>query len=116
VDIPLIRLGDILLIRAEAKLRSNDTPGALADVNELRSARGASLLTSIDLDQLYNERGFELYWEMHRRTDMIRFGKFGDTWTSKTSDDVNRRLYPIPQSAIDAASGTPGYLEQNEGY
>ena len=116
VDIPLIRLGDILLIRAEAKLRSNDTPGALADVNELRSARGASLLTSIDLDQLYNERGFELYWEMHRRTDMIRFGKFGDTWTSKTSDDVNRRLFPIPQSAIDAASGTPGYLEQNEGY
>lgn len=68
------------------------------------------------LDILYRERGFEFYWEMLRRTDMIRFGKYEGTWTEKTDSDVKKRLFPIPQSAIDGASGTPGYLVQNESY
>lgn len=121
VDIPIIRLGDVYLMRAEAKLRKGDAAGALADVNALRAARvngtiKAPALTSLTLDILFRERGFELYWEMQRRTDMVRFGKFEGTWTEKNSTDRNKRVFPIPQTAIDGASNLPGYLRQNPGY
>ena len=121
VDIPIVRLGDVYLIRAEAKLRKGDAAGALADVNALRTTRAngtikAPALTSLTLDLLFRERGFELYWEMQRRTDMVRFGKFEGTWTEKNSTDRNKRVFPIPQTAIDGASNLPGYLRQNPGY
>ncbi len=111
VDFPIIRMGDVYLMLAEAKLRKGDNAGALADVNALREARNhPRSLTEIDLDILFDERGFELYWELIRRTDMIRFGKFEDSWTSKTSSDPLRRTFLIPQTAIDA---NPDLLQQN---
>ncbi|MBM3443354.1 MAG: RagB/SusD family nutrient uptake outer membrane protein, partial [Bacteroidetes bacterium] len=121
VDIPIVRLADVYLMRAEAKLRKGDAAGALADVNTVRTARvtgtqRAAALPNLTLDLLYRERGFELYWEMHRRTDMIRFGKYEGSWTEKTDADRNKRIFPIPQTAIDGASNLPGYLKQNAGY
>ncbi len=122
VDIVLIRLGELYLMRAEAKLRRGDVAGALADVNTLRTSRTArpaqtpAPLTAIDLDILFRESGFELYWEGLRRTYQIRFGKYEDSWTEKTDRDVNKRLFPIPQRAIDGASNLPGFLVQNPGY
>ena len=108
-------------MRAEAKLRkSNDAAGALADVNLVRASRTKTLpppaLTSMNLDLLFRERGFEFYWEMLRRPDMIRFGKYEGKWTEKTNADVKKRIFPIPQTAIDGASNLPGYLKQNDGY
>ena len=122
VDLVMMRLAEIYLMRAEAKLRNGDNAGALADVNAVRTSRTArpsqtpAALTSIDLDILFRERGFELYWEGFRRGDQIRFGKYEDSWTEKTDTDVHHRLFPIPQSAIDGASSVEGYLIQNEGY
>ncbi len=122
VDLVLMRLAEIYLMRAEAKLRSGDTAGALADVNAVRSSRTArpdqtpGALSAIDLDILLRERGFELYWEGFRRGDQIRFGTYEDSWTEKTDSDPNKRLFPIPQNAVDAASGIDGFLEQNAGY
>ena len=122
VDLVLLRLADVYLMRAEAKLRMGDAGGALADVNTVRTSRTArpdqtpAALTAITLPTLLRERGFEFYWEMSRRSDQIRFGTYEDTWTSKTDTDVHHRLFPIPQEAIDGASNTPGYLTQNEGY
>ncbi|TDH24624.1 RagB/SusD family nutrient uptake outer membrane protein [Segetibacter sp. 3557_3] len=120
-DIVITRLADIYLMRAEAKLRkSNDVAGALADVNLVRASRTSSTpppaLTTMNLDLLYRERGFEFYWEMLRRTDMIRFSKYEDPWTEKSNTDKQRRVFPIPQTAIDGASNIPGYLQQNPGY
>ncbi len=120
-DIIILRLADVYLMRAEAKLRrSNDAASALNDVNTIRAARTARIvpppLTTMDLNILYRERGFELYWEMVRRTDMIRFGKYEGTWTEKSNSDPKKRVFPIPQTAIDGASSIPGYLEQNDGY
>lgn len=122
VDIVLIRLGEIYLMRAEAKLRSGDNAGALADINTLRTSRNArpaqtpAALTSINLDILFRESGFELYWEGLRRNYQIRFGKYEGSWTGKTGSDVNKRLFPIPQKAIDGASNLAGFLSQNPGY
>ncbi len=122
VDLVLIRLGEIYLMRAEAKLRKGDNAGALADINTLRTSRNARLaqtpqaLTSIDLDVLFRESGFELYWEGLRRNYQIRFGKYEGSWTDKTDNDVHKRLFPIPQKAIDGASSQKGFLVQNQGY
>ncbi|MFT2009781.1 RagB/SusD family nutrient uptake outer membrane protein [Pontibacter sp. 13R65] len=122
VDLVLIRLGEIYLMRAEARLRSGDNAGALADINTLRTSRNArpdqtpAALSNIDLDILFRESGFELYWEGFRRNYQIRFGKYEDNWTGKTDSDVNKRLFPIPQRAIDGASSEEGFLVQNQGY
>lgn len=121
-DISIVRLADVYLMRAEAKLRKGgDAAAALADVNFVRASRTARgtpppALTTMNLDLLYRERGFEFYWEMLRRTDMIRFGKYEDTWTEKTNKDPKKRIFPIPQTAIDGASNLPGYLKQNDSY
>ena len=120
-DIIIFRFADAYMLRAEAKLRkSNDAAGALADVNLVRASRTATVpappLTSMTLDILFRERGFEFYWEHQRRTDMVRFGKYEGTWTEKTNTDKNKRIFPIPQTAIDGASNIPGYLVQNPGY
>ncbi|MBD0404930.1 RagB/SusD family nutrient uptake outer membrane protein [Flammeovirga sp. EKP202] len=112
VNIPIMRLAEIYLMRAEAKLRKGDQGGAVADINTVLSARGAKLLSSIDLEGMFNERGFELYWEGFRRTDRLRFGKFDETYKDKLVSDVNRRVYPIPQNALDANKD----LIQNPGY
>lgn len=122
VDVVLIRLGEIYLMRAEAKLRNGDNAGALEDVNTLRTSRTARpaqtppALTSIDLDILFRESGFELYWEGLRRNYQIRFGKYEESWTGKTDSDSRKRLFPIPQKAIDGASSEKGFLVQNQGY
>lgn len=122
-DIVILRLADVYLMRAEARLRksSPDATAALADVNLVRTSRTATTtpakpLPAISPDLLFRERGFEFYWEMLRRTDMIRFGKYEGTWTEKSNTDKQKRIFPIPQTAIDAASNLPGYLIQNPGY
>lgn len=121
VDIVLLRYAEIYMMRAEAKLRKGDNAGALSDVNTVRASRTArapiaAALTAMNLDILYRELGFEFYWEGLRRTNQIRFGHYEDSWTEKTDKDVNSRLFPVPQVAIDGASNTPGYLSQNSGY
>lgn len=121
VDLVLMRYAEIYMMRAEAQLRKGDSAAALADVNTVRTSRTArqpipAALSSIDQDILFRELGFEFYWEGLRRTSQIRFGKYEDSWTEKTDSDPLNRLFPIPQAAIDGASNTPGYLEQNSGY
>lgn len=121
VDMVLLRYAEIYMMRAEAKLRKGQIGEALADMNIVRTSRTArapipAALTAINLDILYREYGFEFYWEGLRRTTQIRFNHFEDKWTEKSDVDVNHRLFPIPQVAIDGASNTPGYLVQNKGY
>lgn len=121
IDLVFLRYAEIYMMRAEAKLRKGDAPGALLDVNAVRTSRTArapipAALTSINLDRLYQEYGFEFYWEGLRRTNQIRFGHYEDAWTEKSDSDVRKRLFPIPQSAVDGASNAEGYLEQNDSY
>ncbi len=120
-DIIILRLADIYLMRAEAQLRKGNNGAALNDVNFVRASRSARppappALNNIDLDILFRERGFEFYWECQRRTDMVRFGKYEGTWTEKDNNDRNKRIFPIPQTAIDGSSIIEGYLVQNPGY
>ena len=112
VDESVFRLAELYLMRAEAKLRSGKE-GALADINAVREARKPGFgIDEATLDAVYKERGYEFYWEYMRRSDQIRFGTWEDAWTEKTSTDVTRRVYPIPEEQV---TSTPG-LEQNKGY
>lgn len=107
------RYADVYLMRAEAKFRKGDTSGALSDINTLRAKRGSATLSSLTLDAIYNERGYELYWENHRRNDMVRFNKYLAPRTEKaTTDAAYTILLPVPLSAYEADKNTT----QNPGY
>lgn len=116
-DVPVFRLSDIILMKAEAILRGGTpTNGhtALSLMNSLRAVRTTSPpLATVTLEDIYSERCRELSWELWHRNDMIRFGKYENPWgLNKTNADARRRLFPIPTSAI---ARNPK-LEQNPGY
>lgn len=111
-DYPLIRLGDIILIKAEAAFRQGKTADALAAINQIRTRAGMPAYTSLTLDIIFEERGFEMFAEASRRTDMIRFGKWNQPWWEKGQSEPFRALFPIPQQAINANPN----LVQNPGY
>ncbi len=126
-DFPLFRLADIYLIYAESVLRGGtggDVTTAVGYINQLRQRayKGTTgNVTSINLDFILDERARELFWEGHRRTDLIRFNKFtagGYIWQWKggikdgrgVSD--NLKLFPIPAADLVANPN----LKQNTGY
>ena len=86
---------------------------ALPDVNTIRLRAGVPVLNTIDADEFLAERGREMFMEVTRRQDLIRFGKWGDSWWEKTNSDNFRTVFPIPQEQIDASDGS---LTQNPGY
>jgi len=111
-DLVFYRYADVLLMKAEALLRSGSAGTALTIVNSVRTARGASMLSALNEQTLLDERGRELYWEGHRRQDLIRFGKFLDPYQLKPQSGPERLLFPIPATALAVNPN----LEQNPGY
>ena len=113
-DYVFFRYADARLMKAEAILRGGTSGETALDiVNEIRTLRGASALSSLDEQTLLDERGRELYWEGWRRNDQIRFGTFLGTWQEKPNTSPPTRLvFPIPSEAIS----TNPNLRQNPGY
>jgi hypothetical protein len=113
-DFPVFRYSDILLIKAEALWRqSAGDATALALVNQIRARAGVAPFASLNADNLLAERGREMFAELKRRTDLIRFGKYNDARWAKPkdpSDHVN--IFPIPRAQLDANKS----LRQNPGY
>jgi hypothetical protein len=127
-DFPMFRLAGAYLIYAEAHLRNGggDRATALGYVNALRqraygNTSGNITDPELTLPFILDERGRELLWEGHRRTDLIRYGQFtGGTyiWSWKggtqagTATDAHLNLYPIPAAQLVANPN----LDQNPGY
>ncbi|HTI11444.1 MAG TPA: RagB/SusD family nutrient uptake outer membrane protein [Puia sp.] len=115
-DVPVFRYSDIILMKAEAILRGGTaTQGqtALSLANQLRAVRTTTpAWTTITVDSVYAERCREFSWECWHRNDMIRFGKFEDSYGFKTDSDPNHRIFPIPTTALS----TNATLTQNPGY
>ena len=123
-DVPVFRLSDVYLMKAEAILRgasptvvNGELQLPLTLVNKLRTRAGAQQATTIDLPSLLDERARELSWEAWRRNDLIRYGLFetsyplpNDNLTMNT--DPNRRLFPVPSTELK----TNPNLVQNPGY
>lgn len=128
-DYPMFRLADAYLMYAEAVLRGGaggTRATALGYLNDLRErafgdASGNIADADMTLDFIMDERARELFWEGHRRTDLVRFGQFTDgtyTWPWKGGmiDGVAtggfRDVYAIPSAQIAANPN----LIQNDGY
>jgi len=113
-DYVMFRYADVLLMKAEAMLRSNNAAGALLIVNAIRAKRGATALASVDLNAMLDERGREMYWESLRRQDLIRFGKYLQAWQEKPADAGGNKnlLFPIPSNQLAVNPN----LTQNPGY
>ncbi len=108
----VFRYADVLLMKAEALLRTGNAAGGLTIVNQIRAARGATPLASLTADNLLDERGRELYWEGWRRNDLVRFGKFLNAWQEKAASTAERLLFPIPNEQLAVNPN----LTQNPGY
>lgn len=71
-DAYIFRLAETYLMRAEAYYWLNNIPKATADVNAIRERAKATLLTSVTLDDILDERGRELFLEEHRKSELTR--------------------------------------------
>lgn len=121
IDFPMIRLGEIYLIYAEACMNLGQANTALPKVQDLAARAGVTAPTSITQEWLIEERARELMWEGHRRTDLIRYGKFTSSsflWTYKGGSfsgqgfDDHMKIFAIPASEL---ASNPE-LHQNPGY
>jgi len=126
-DFPMFRLADAYLMYAEAVVRGGSGGSmsqAVSLINELRERaykNTAGNITEADLtlDFILDERSRELFWEGHRRTDLIRYGRYaskiwpfkGNVTAGQASEDF-RTLFPIPSSELLANPK----LSQNSGY
>ncbi len=127
-DYPMFRLGDAYLMYAELTLRGGGgSIGQAVDyVNALRERafgdQSGNITTGeLDLDFVIDERARELWWEGHRRTDLIRFGLFtggdyvwqwkGGTQAGQSASDIYN-LFPLPAAELGANPN----LQQNPGY
>lgn len=120
-NIPIVRLAEMYLIRAEADVRAGRTADALADVNRIRSRSGAMPLTTVTLASVLNERQLELAFEgFHiydlKRTNAVIVQAIPASGTDPavpavTASDA-KLILPIPQHDINLN----GLLVQNAGY
>jgi hypothetical protein len=118
----VFRLADILYMKAESLMRLNGgtaTQEAVDLVNQVRERSFAPgdpdadyTTGTLTLDELIDERGREFAYEMHRREDLIRFGKYNEEWWEKPASDAKYEIYPIP---FDVVTANP-VLVQNPGY
>lgn len=109
-NVPIIRLAEMYLTRAESNFRNNTTLGAspLSDVNLIRARVGLPALATASLNAITKERYLELAFEGHNLHETKRLQKTTGTlnWNSP------KLILPIPQREIDVNKN----LVQNEGY
>lgn len=121
-DVPLLRVGEAYLTRAEANFRLGNIAEAVSDINVLRARANASNVdNSLTESDIINEWCREFYMEGRRRSDLIRFGLFTSstyTWDWKGGNyngtGVNSiyNIYPIPANELSSNSN----MTQNPGY
>ncbi|MGQ2985023.1 RagB/SusD family nutrient uptake outer membrane protein [Flavobacterium sp.] len=111
-NLRLLKYSDILLIRAEAAFHMGNTTEASDRVNEIRGRVGLGELSGITLQQIYNERRWEMAMEHDRWFDLVRTGQAQAAMAAdgKTFIVGKHEVFPIPEAQI-AVSG--GLLTQN---
>jgi hypothetical protein len=111
VNYRVIRYADVLLMAAEAHFQLGNAGTAQQLVNQVRTRAGIPGITVNELQDIYNERRFELSGEGHRFFDLVRTGQAAQFITGFQTG--KHELFPIPQVEIDLAGGN---WSQNIGY
>lgn len=126
IDFPVFRLPEMYFIYAECVLRGatgGDQTTALGYINDIRNRAGAGAINASDLNLAFvlDERARELYWEGHRRTDLVRYGLLTGSsylWPWKggvlngTGKEDKYNIFPVPAVNLTANPN----LTQNTGY
>ena len=118
-NVRLLRLGDIILIKAEAENELGNVVPAQAALNQIRTRAGLPNTTAaiqVDLrNAIWKERRVEMAFEHDRMFDLRRTGRAGTVLRAhgKPYIDGKHDLFPIPQVQIDRSNGK---LLQNPGY
>lgn len=99
-DFPVFRYARVLLMKAEALWRQGQSQDALNLVNQVRRRAGLSDLQNLDQNEFIDELGREFFMEAHRRTDLIRFGRFANAWWEKPESAHCMTIFPIPQDQL----------------
>ena len=128
-DYPIMRLGEVYLIAAEAALRyNNDQVTALRYIQPLRNraavtGRQSDMAVSqsdMTLDFILAESARELAGEQTRWYDLKRHGKLTKAYLGQTNPDIlefdesKHTVRPIPQSFLDAIANPDEF--GNNGY
>jgi len=111
--IPVLRLEDIILCKAEIENELSGPSAALPFLNEIRARAGAPVYGDAGFpvpgskeamaQKILDERGYELVFEYKRRPDLIRFGKYESTCNDylvsrglAASVKPSMQLFPYP--------------------
>ncbi|WKN46328.1 RagB/SusD family nutrient uptake outer membrane protein [Tunicatimonas pelagia] len=120
-NVPVIRLSEVHLIRAEARAQLGNAAGALEDLNQIRAQAGATELSGLTgqalIDVVLEERRRELFAEGHRvfditrnQQDLVRTDCTSPTCTVEFPNE--RFILPLPQEETDVNENiqqAPGY-------
>lgn len=112
-DIVLFRFADVLLMRAEAKVRNGQS--GQDDLDAVRQRVGMNRRPAT-LDNILKERLLELVWEGSRRHDLIRYGLFHKAYDLRQpiegEEDAHTTVFPIPAKVLELNNK----MTQNKGY
>ena len=121
-DFPIFRSADAYLMLAECAARgAADRTEGLAALNAVRTRAGLAETADLSLQSVLDERARELYHELVRRQDLVRFNQFTTAdylWDYKGGEkggkavDARFNIYPLCSSDVNANSK----LTQNPGY
>jgi starch-binding outer membrane protein, SusD/RagB family len=114
-NLRLLKYSDVMLIRAEAAFHNGMASEAEDIINELRQRAGLEEISGITLQQIYNERRWEMAMEHDRWFDLVRTGQALTAMAAdgKTFIPGKHEVFPIPQPQITVSGGR---LIQNNGY
>ncbi len=133
LNVPALRLADVLLIHAEAVMnlngggprnRTTGVPAAAASLNAVRERAGLDPIASPNFNDLMYERKMELAFEGgDRHFDLVRWGLAKEVYDNlpaegsyKPARNFNpsvHNLLPYPQREINNSGGS---IVQNPGY
>ena len=116
---PVFRLADVYLMLSECEFRGVDgaDPGFVL-FNKVRERAGLQPNNNPSALDILNERQCELYWEGHRRSDLIRFGRYTGSsynwsWRGGVLEGAYmpdfRKLFAIPYQYVPTVGQNPGY-------
>jgi hypothetical protein len=118
-NVVVFRLGEMYLIRAEARTQQGKVTEARADINLLRGRAKAPLIPTVNQSQMIQiietERRYELAFEGHRWFDLVRTGRAKTVMNSFSANWKDTyELWPIPQREVQNNPSLVG--NQNPGY
>jgi len=101
--IPWVRNEELILSRAEARWFTGDKPGALADLNFVRTNSGGLAAIAMPANDeafitalLYERRYSLMYEGGYRWLDLRRFGRLGTLTNYPRAGDKSIEFFPIP--------------------